>query len=172
MNPSIVRLYVLVLALFAAVVGFTSYWAIFDADELRERPDNRRSLIEAQKIPRGTITTVDGTEVAVSRPQGQGNQRIFTREYPQGDVNDPGLERDLGGRALGDQVLAERERGERVGGQHGDRGSAGLADVGGQEVAREHDLTDQREHAGRDAPRHVPCHAARGFSGDRHAAQL
>jgi peptidoglycan glycosyltransferase len=86
MNPSIIRLYVLVLALFAAVVGFTSYWAIFDADELRERPDNRRSLIEAQKIPRGTITTVDGTEVAVSRPQGQGNQRIFTREYPQGEL--------------------------------------------------------------------------------------
>jgi peptidoglycan glycosyltransferase len=86
MNPSIVRLYVLVLALFAAVVGFTSYWAIFDADELRERPDNRRSLIEAQKIPRGTITTVDGTEVAVSVPQGSGNQRIFTRNYPQGEL--------------------------------------------------------------------------------------
>src|SRR5918994_587835 len=86
MNPSIVRLYVLVLGLFAAVVGFTSYWAVFDADELRERPDNRRSLIEAQKIPRGTITTVDGTEVAVSVPRGSGNQRIFVREYPQGEL--------------------------------------------------------------------------------------
>jgi penicillin-binding protein A len=84
MNAPIVRLYVLVLALFATVVGFTSYWAIFDADELRERPDNRRSLIEAQKIPRGTITTVDGTDVAVSVPQGRGNQKIFTRDYPQG----------------------------------------------------------------------------------------
>jgi hypothetical protein len=31
MNPSIVRLYVLVLALFITVVGFTSYWAIFGA---------------------------------------------------------------------------------------------------------------------------------------------
>ena len=50
MNSSIVRL-VLVLALFITVVGFTSYWAIFDADELRGRSDNRRSLIEAQKIP-------------------------------------------------------------------------------------------------------------------------
>jgi penicillin-binding protein A len=86
LNPSIVRLYVLVLALFAAVVGFTSYWTIFDADELRERSDNRRSLIEAQKVPRGTITTVDGTEVAVSVPQGSGDQRIFTREYPQGEL--------------------------------------------------------------------------------------
>ena len=86
MNSSIVRLYVLVLALFITVVGFTSYWAIFDADELRGRSDNRRSLIEAQKIPRGTITTVDGTEVAVSVPRGSGNQRIFVREYPQGEL--------------------------------------------------------------------------------------
>ena len=86
MNGSIVRLYVLVLALFVTIVGFTSYWAIFDADELAERQDNRRSLIEAQKVPRGTITTVDGTEVAVSVPSGSGNQRIFVREYPQGEL--------------------------------------------------------------------------------------
>jgi penicillin-binding protein A len=86
MNPSIVRLYVLVLALFVTVVGFTSYWSIVDADELRERQDNRRSLIEAQKVPRGTITTVDGTEVAVSVPRGSGDQRIFVRDYPQGDL--------------------------------------------------------------------------------------
>jgi peptidoglycan glycosyltransferase len=85
-NGAIIRLYVLVLALFGAIVGFTSYWAIFDADELRERPDNRRSLIEAQKVPRGTITSVDGTELAVSVPSGTGNQRIFVREYPQGEL--------------------------------------------------------------------------------------
>ncbi len=86
MNAPIVRLYVLVLALFATVVGFTSYWAIFDADELRERPDNRRSLIEAQKVPRGTIRSADGTEIAVSQPQGSGNEKIFTRKYPQGEL--------------------------------------------------------------------------------------
>src|SRR5919106_4940800 len=86
MNAPIIRLYVLVLALFATVVGFTSYWAIFDADELRGRNDNRRALIETQQIPRGTITTADGTEVAVSVPQGSGNQRIFTREYPEGEL--------------------------------------------------------------------------------------
>ena len=86
MNPSIVRLYVLVLALFVTVVGFTSYWSIVDAEELRQRSDNRRALIEAQKVPRGTISTVDGTEVAVSVPQGQGDQKIFTREYPQGEL--------------------------------------------------------------------------------------
>ncbi len=86
MNRSIVRLYVLILVLFATVVGFTSYWAIFDSDELAARQDNRRPLIETQKIPRGTISTVDGTEVAVSVPSGSGNQRIYTRKYPQGKL--------------------------------------------------------------------------------------
>src|SRR5918995_6717606 len=86
MNPSIVRLYVLVLALFAAVVGFTAYWSSAAPRERRERKHTRRSLIEAQKVPRGTITTADGTEVAVSVPQGSGEQRIFTRDYPQGEL--------------------------------------------------------------------------------------
>jgi peptidoglycan glycosyltransferase len=83
-NGPILRLYGLILVLFAALVGFTSYWTIFKSDELKEKPENRRSLIEAQKIRRGTITTVDGTVIAESIPQGQGNQRIYTRRYPQG----------------------------------------------------------------------------------------
>ena len=32
MNTPIVRLYGLMLLLFAALVGFTSYWAVFDAE--------------------------------------------------------------------------------------------------------------------------------------------
>ena len=86
MNGPILRLYGLILVLFAALVGFTSYWTIFKSDELKEKPENRRSLIEAQRIKRGTITTVDGTVVAESIPQGQGNQRIYTRRYPQGEL--------------------------------------------------------------------------------------
>ena len=86
MNPPILRLYGLVLVLFAALVGFTSYWAIFKSEELQEKPENRRSLIEAQKIKRGTVTTVDGTVIAESVPQGQGNERIYTRRYPQGEL--------------------------------------------------------------------------------------
>jgi peptidoglycan glycosyltransferase len=85
-NLSITRLFVLVVLLLGVLVGFTSYWSVFDADDLRARPDNRRDLIETQKIRRGTITTVDGTPVAVSQPTGSGNQRIFTRNYPQGDL--------------------------------------------------------------------------------------
>ncbi|MGI8460906.1 MAG: peptidoglycan D,D-transpeptidase FtsI family protein [Solirubrobacterales bacterium] len=84
MNAPIMRLYVLVLVLFATLVGFTSYWAVFQSDELQGRPDNRRSLIEAQGIKRGTITTVDGAVIAESIPQGKGQQTIYSRRYPLG----------------------------------------------------------------------------------------
>jgi peptidoglycan glycosyltransferase len=86
MNAPIMRLYVLVLVLFAALVGFTSYWAVFKSEELQEKPDNRRQLIESQGIKRGTITTADGTVVAESIPEGQGQQRIYSRRYPQGEL--------------------------------------------------------------------------------------
>ena len=86
MNPPVVRLYALLLALLVAVVGFTSNWAVFEADELRARPDNRRPLIEEQQIPRGEILTSDGLLVAESLPQGQGQQQVFVRSYPQGTL--------------------------------------------------------------------------------------
>jgi peptidoglycan glycosyltransferase len=86
MNVPIMRLYVLVLALFATLVGFTSYWAVFKQEELKEKPENRRALIEAQGIKRGTITTADGAVVAESIAQGKGQQTIYSRRYPQGDL--------------------------------------------------------------------------------------
>lgn len=86
MNPPILRLYVLILLLFAVLVGFTTYWAVFKSEDLQEKPDNRRALIEAQAVKRGTISTADGTVVAESVPQGSGNQRIYTRRYPQGEL--------------------------------------------------------------------------------------
>ena len=86
MNAPIMRLYLLVLVLFAALVGFTSYWAVFKSEELREKPDNRRALIEAQGIKRGTIKTVDGTVAAESVAQGKGQQKIYSRRYPQGEL--------------------------------------------------------------------------------------
>jgi penicillin-binding protein A len=86
LNAPILRLYGLLLVMFATLVGFTTYWTIFDAEDLQEKPDNRRSLIEAQRIERGTITTVDGAVIAESVPQGRGSQRIYTRRYPQGEL--------------------------------------------------------------------------------------
>jgi penicillin-binding protein A len=85
-NAPILRIYALVLALFAVLVGFTSYWAVFKSEELKEKPDNRRALIEAQEIKRGTITTADGTVIAESLPQGGGSQKIYSRTYPEGEL--------------------------------------------------------------------------------------
>jgi hypothetical protein len=38
MNTPIVRLYGVFLILFAALVGFTSYWAVFDSTNLKNDP--------------------------------------------------------------------------------------------------------------------------------------
>ena len=67
MNAPIMRLYVLVLVLFATLVGFTSYWAVFKQEELQEKPDNRRTLIEAQGIKLDvTPRKVPGTEITIA----------------------------------------------------------------------------------------------------------
>lgn len=84
MNPPIVRLYGLLLVLFAALVGFTSYWAVFDADALKDNSENRRPLIVEQTVKRGTIKTADGVTVAQSFPEGGGKHPVYVRRYPQG----------------------------------------------------------------------------------------
>ncbi len=86
MNSPIIRLYGLMLLLFAALVGFTSYWAVFDADNLRDNPDNRRPLIAEQTVERGIIETADGVTVAESFPVGGGKNPVYVREYPQGKL--------------------------------------------------------------------------------------
>jgi peptidoglycan glycosyltransferase len=85
-NAPIVRLYGLLLVLFAALVGFTSYWAVFDAAALKDNSENRRSLIVEQTVKRGTIETADGVTVAQSFPQGSGKHPVYVRRYPQGST--------------------------------------------------------------------------------------
>jgi len=85
-NASIYRLFALVLVLLAAVIGFTSYWSVIDAENLRDNPENRRLLLEEAQIERGTITTSDGELVAESQPQQRGEQQFFERTYPLGDL--------------------------------------------------------------------------------------
>jgi peptidoglycan glycosyltransferase len=79
MNQQIVRLYAVVLLLFVGLVAFTSRWAVLEADELEEEPDNRRPLIEEQQIPRGSITTSDGVLIAESNRDGS----VYVRSYPK-----------------------------------------------------------------------------------------
>ena len=75
MNTPIIRLYGLMLLLFAALVGFTSYWAVFDSTSLKDNPQNRRPLIVEQTVKRGTIKTADGVTVGT----GSGDRSAFTR---------------------------------------------------------------------------------------------
>jgi peptidoglycan glycosyltransferase len=85
-NSPIVRLYAFMLLLFAALVGFTSYWAVFDANALKDETANRRPLIVEQTVKRGFIKTADGVTIAESSPEGGGNPPIYTRHYPQGSL--------------------------------------------------------------------------------------
>jgi peptidoglycan glycosyltransferase len=84
MNTQIVKLFGLVLVLYALLFGFTSYWSIFDANSLKANTANRRPLLEEQQIDRGSILADDGSVIARSVPQGSGNNKVYVRRYPQG----------------------------------------------------------------------------------------
>jgi peptidoglycan glycosyltransferase len=86
-NAQIRQVYGVFILLFALLVGFTSYWAVLDAEGLEDNPDNRRALIEEQTIPRGLIFARDGrTRIAENRGEQRGDTRIFIREYPTGGL--------------------------------------------------------------------------------------
>jgi peptidoglycan glycosyltransferase len=82
MNRPILRLYMLVLVLFALLVAFTSRWTIFDASSLRENALNKRSLLEQRRIRRGAILARDGTVLARSVRTREGT---YERTYPTGE---------------------------------------------------------------------------------------
>ena len=84
MNSQVVRLFGLIVLLFAVLVGFTSRWSVFEAEALRDQDENKRVLLEQQQIRRGTIFAADGSVIARSRQRGKGEARIFVRRYPQG----------------------------------------------------------------------------------------
>ena len=85
MNAPITKLYAFILILLAALVGFTSYWSVFDASALKDEPQNRRPLIAEQTVKRGFIKTLDGVTIAESHPEGGGPHPVYVRSYPQGD---------------------------------------------------------------------------------------
>jgi peptidoglycan glycosyltransferase len=83
-NRQIVKLFGLVVVLFAVLIGFTSYWAVFDASALKRKEANKRPLLEQQQIRRGRILAADGTVIARSVPKGHGSGRRYVRRYPDG----------------------------------------------------------------------------------------
>jgi peptidoglycan glycosyltransferase len=86
MNRQIVKLFAFIVALFAVLVAFTSYWSIFDAEALKEENANKRPLFEQQQIKRGRILAADGTVIARSVPKGEGDSRRYVRRYPEGSL--------------------------------------------------------------------------------------
>jgi penicillin-binding protein A len=83
-NRQIVNLFAFVVVLFGVLVGFTSYWSVFDAKALKGKEVNRRPLLEAQQIRRGRILAADGTVIAKSVGKGKGAEKRYVRRYPEG----------------------------------------------------------------------------------------
>ena len=81
MNRPILRLYGLVVLLFAVLIAFTSRWTVFEASSLRTNELNERGLLQQQRIDRGPILAADGSVLAHSVRGGEGT---YTRSYPRG----------------------------------------------------------------------------------------
>jgi peptidoglycan glycosyltransferase len=85
-NRQIVKLFAFTVALFAVLIAFTSYWAVFDAEGLKDKVANKRPLLEQQQIRRGRILAADGTVLARSVPKGRGDSLRYVRRYPEGSL--------------------------------------------------------------------------------------
>ena len=83
MKAPIVRLYALIIVLFAILIAFTSRWAVFDAEALRDKTANRRGLLQEQRIKRGVIRTADGKVIAGSEAL---SGKRYRRRYPLGPL--------------------------------------------------------------------------------------
>jgi peptidoglycan glycosyltransferase len=83
MNTPVVRLFGLVVLLFAVLIGFTSRWTVFEANALRANPANHRELLQEERIKRGLIRAADGTVLAGSRKI---DATRYARRYPTGDL--------------------------------------------------------------------------------------
>jgi peptidoglycan glycosyltransferase len=83
-NRQIIKLFGFIVVLFAILVGFTSWWSVFDAKSLKAQEANKRPLLEQQQIRRGRILAADGTVIAKSVAKGKGDALRFVRRYPEG----------------------------------------------------------------------------------------
>jgi peptidoglycan glycosyltransferase len=137
-NQPILRLFGLVVVMFALLVAFTSRWTIFDAASLRDNPLNARALLQQQRIERGSILAANGSVLARSvRVAGSsGSESIFERTYPTGEefahaigyyyitLGRTGLEsfrnnvlngqREAGLQTILDQLQGSKRRGDEV----------------------------------------------------------
>ena len=84
MNVPIVRLFGVVMVLFALLVAFTSRWTVFEAQALREETANQpRQALAEERIRRGRILTADGRVLAANRRL---PGKRYARRYPTGSL--------------------------------------------------------------------------------------
>jgi len=129
LNRPIIRLYGLVVLLFALLVGFTSRWTIFEASALRNNSLNERTRLEQERIERGSILADDGTVLARSV---RGAEGVYQRVYPTGElfaqpIGFDYLEPDLGSTGV------ERFRNKELSGQNGTNLQSVLDQLQGKE---------------------------------------
>jgi penicillin-binding protein A len=82
-NKPIIRLFGVIVVLFALLIGWTSRWTVFDAKSLNNNALNVRTLIDELKIKRGRIIADDGTILARSVPA---EGATWGRAYPTGSL--------------------------------------------------------------------------------------
>jgi penicillin-binding protein A len=80
-NTQIVRLFGLIIFLFALLIVWTTRWTVIDASALNDNPLNSRALIAQLRVKRGKIVASDGAVLARSVPRGGGT---WGRTYPDG----------------------------------------------------------------------------------------
>ena len=80
MNAPILKLFGLVLVLFAALAGMTSYNSVINAEEYRDNDLNKRPQIEQAQVKRGVIRARDGSLLARSVKDPEDG--LYERRYP------------------------------------------------------------------------------------------
>jgi peptidoglycan glycosyltransferase len=85
-NRQIIKLFAFIVVLFGILVGFTAWWSVFDAKNLKAQEVNKRPLFEQQQIPRGRILADDGSVIAKSTAEGHGAGKRYVRHYPIGPL--------------------------------------------------------------------------------------
>ncbi|MGH2894395.1 MAG: peptidoglycan D,D-transpeptidase FtsI family protein [Solirubrobacteraceae bacterium] len=84
MSAQVMRLFAVIVVLFALLVVWTTRWTVIDATALNNNPLNSCTLITALKVKRGRILADDGQVLA--RSVKQRKTGFYTRSYPQGSL--------------------------------------------------------------------------------------
>ena len=83
MNRAILRLFGVMILLFAILIAFTSRWTVFGASSLDHNPLNQLQYYASLKVRRGLILADNGEVLAKSLPAPGGT---WNRTYPKGSL--------------------------------------------------------------------------------------